>query len=131
MAIHRFFQERDFFQVHTPIITTSDCEGAGEMFTVTALGPDQLGIKDPFNNDFFGQQAGLTVSGQLKAEAKDYDKAIACLRQIPSSDPNVPGATGMFPTQPPVARNITAFSRNCMARVYNLNGFLSSCKIRA
>ncbi|NOQ47386.1 MAG: asparagine--tRNA ligase [Desulfobulbaceae bacterium] len=67
-GIHRFFRERDFFQVHTPIITTSDCEGAGEMFTVTALEPGKLSGPEPFSNDFFNQRAGLTVSGQLQAE---------------------------------------------------------------
>ncbi|MHB8808540.1 MAG: asparagine--tRNA ligase [Desulfobulbaceae bacterium] len=67
-AIHRFFQERGFFQVHTPIITTSDCEGAGEMFTVTALSPAELAGQEGFARDFFGHRAGLTVSGQLQAE---------------------------------------------------------------
>ncbi len=67
-AIHRFFREQGFFQVHTPIITTSDCEGAGEMFTVTALTPEQLRRPEPFQQDFFGRRAGLTVSGQLQAE---------------------------------------------------------------
>ena len=67
-AIHRFFHEQGFVQVHTPVITTSDCEGAGEMFTVTALEPGQLQGQDPFAGDFFGRRAGLTVSGQLQAE---------------------------------------------------------------
>jgi asparaginyl-tRNA synthetase len=67
-AIHRFFHEQGFLQVHTPVITTSDCEGAGEMFTVTALEPGQLQGRDPFAADFFGKRAGLTVSGQLQAE---------------------------------------------------------------
>jgi asparaginyl-tRNA synthetase len=67
-AIHRFFHEQGFLQVHTPVITTSDCEGAGEMFTVTALEPAQLQGTDPFAGDFFGRRAGLTVSGQLQAE---------------------------------------------------------------
>lgn len=67
-AIHRFFHEQGFVQVHTPVITTSDCEGAGEMFTVTALEPAQLQGKEPFADDFFGRRAGLTVSGQLQAE---------------------------------------------------------------
>ena len=67
-GIHRFFKERGFYQVHTPVITTSDCEGAGEMFTVTALEQKQLQQKDPFAGDFFGRRAGLTVSGQLQAE---------------------------------------------------------------
>lgn len=60
-SVHRFFQERGFIQIHTPIITTSDCEGAGEMFQVSATGEKK---EDPF----FGSQAGLTVSGQLQAE---------------------------------------------------------------
>ncbi len=67
-AIHRFFHEQGFMQVHTPVITTSDCEGAGEMFTVTALEPGQLQGANPFSGDFFGSRAGLTVSGQLQAE---------------------------------------------------------------
>ncbi|WP_456386571.1 asparagine--tRNA ligase [Desulfolithobacter sp.] len=67
-AIHRFFHDRGFFLVNTPIITTSDCEGAGEMFTVTALEPGELAGSDPWKNDFFGRHAGLTVSGQLQAE---------------------------------------------------------------
>lgn len=61
-GIHQFFQEKGFFQVHTPIITTSDCEGAGEMFQVTA--PNDKGKEE----HFFGRMAGLTVSGQLQAE---------------------------------------------------------------
>ncbi len=70
-AVHQFFQERDFQYIHTPIITTSDCEGAGEMFTVTSLALDALPTKAgkvDFGSDFFGRQAGLTVSGQLEAE---------------------------------------------------------------
>ncbi|MDR9501638.1 MAG: asparagine--tRNA ligase [Desulfurivibrionaceae bacterium] len=77
-AIHHFFQERGFHQIHTPVITTSDCEGAGEMFTVTSLDLDQL-MASPaqqvdFSKDFFGQKAGLTVSGQLEAET--YAQAV-------------------------------------------------------
>jgi asparaginyl-tRNA synthetase len=64
-AIHRFFQERDFIYVHTPIITASDCEGAGEMFRVTTL-PDDKISKDA--EDFFNKRAYLTVSGQLEGE---------------------------------------------------------------
>jgi asparaginyl-tRNA synthetase len=64
-AVHRFFQERDFVHVHTPIITTSDCEGAGEMFRVTTLKGD---IDAKPDADFFGKPAYLTVSGQLEAE---------------------------------------------------------------
>lgn len=72
-AIHKFFQEESFAYVHTPIISTSDCEGAGEMFQVTTLNLQKIPL-DPeqqvdFGKDFFGQKAGLTVSGQLNAEA--------------------------------------------------------------
>lgn len=64
-AVHRFFQERDFIYVHTPIITASDCEGAGEMFRVTTL-PE--GKSSNPADDFFGKRAYLTVSGQLEGE---------------------------------------------------------------
>ncbi|AZB73401.1 asparagine--tRNA ligase [Synechococcus elongatus] len=70
-AIHDFFQERGFLWVHTPIITASDCEGAGELFTVTNLNLEKLAQsqKAPdFEQDFFGKRAYLTVSGQLEAE---------------------------------------------------------------
>jgi asparaginyl-tRNA synthetase len=65
-AIHRFFNERGFFHVHTPIITASDCEGAGEMFRVTTL---KQGAQSKPEEDFFGKPAYLTVSGQLQGEA--------------------------------------------------------------
>jgi len=64
-AVHKFFADKDFFYVHTPIITGSDCEGAGEMFRVTSL---EAGSKEPAENDFFGKPSQLTVSGQLSAE---------------------------------------------------------------
>jgi len=64
-AVHRFFQERDFVYVHTPIITASDCEGAGEMFRVTTL---KGNIDEKPETDFFGRRAYLTVSGQLEGE---------------------------------------------------------------
>ncbi|RNC71004.1 MAG: asparagine--tRNA ligase [Desulfuromonadales bacterium] len=70
-AVHRFFAERGFLWVHTPIITTNDCEGAGEMFRVTTLDPSRpplVGGQVDFSADFFGAQAGLTVSGQLEGE---------------------------------------------------------------
>ncbi len=71
-AIHKFFQERDFVYVHTPIITGSDCEGAGEMFNVTTLDMNNLPMTDDgkvdFKSDFFGKQTNLTVSGQLNGE---------------------------------------------------------------
>ena len=71
-AIHKFFQEKGFVYVHTPIITGSDCEGAGEMFRVTALDMDNLPKTDngtvDFSQDFFGKSSHLTVSGQLDVE---------------------------------------------------------------
>jgi len=71
MAIHRFFDERGFIQVHTPIITGSDCEGAGQMFRVTTLDaadPPRAEGRPDFSKDFFGKETALTVSGQLEAE---------------------------------------------------------------
>eukprot|EP01138_Halocafeteria_seosinensis_P007946 gb/GECG01008118.1/.p1 GENE.gb/GECG01008118.1/~~gb/GECG01008118.1/.p1 ORF type:complete len:791 (+),score=97.90 gb/GECG01008118.1/:1-2373(+) len=77
-ATHRFFQERGFLYIHTPIITCNDCEGAGEQFAVTTLLPeDPTGDveRDPetkaisYKKDFFGNKAGLTVSGQLQVES--------------------------------------------------------------
>ncbi len=71
-AIHQFFQERGFLWVHTPIITASDCEGAGEMFAVTSLNlqnlPRTAAQEVDYSKDFFGKPAFLTVSGQLEAE---------------------------------------------------------------
>ena len=70
-AIHKFFQERGFLWVHTPIITASDCEGAGEMFGVTTFDLNKVataGKAVDFSQDFFGKPAFLTVSGQLEAE---------------------------------------------------------------
>lgn len=73
MAIHEFFQSQDFLWMHTPILTASDCEGAGEMFTVTRFNLDNIptdkGGKADYSQDFFGKAAYLTVSGQLEAEA--------------------------------------------------------------
>lgn len=74
-AVHQFFQQRDFLYVHTPIITSSDCEGAGEVFRVTTLDPlypptikqgNSVGID--WRDDFFSAKTGLTVSGQLQGE---------------------------------------------------------------
>ena len=71
-AIHTFFQQRGFVYVNTPIITASDCEGAGEMFRVTTLDPANPPLDDKgdvdFSQDFFGKHASLTVSGQLQGE---------------------------------------------------------------
>ena len=71
-AIHSFFQERGFVYVHTPLITASDAEGAGEMFEVTTLPLNDVPMKDggvDYSEDFFGKKTSLTVSGQLNGEA--------------------------------------------------------------
>jgi asparaginyl-tRNA synthetase len=73
-AIYKFFQEKGFFYIHTPIISGSDCEGAGEMFNITTFDlqkeiPKNNSGKVDYSKDFFGRQVGLTVSGQLEAEA--------------------------------------------------------------
>lgn len=71
--LHRFFHERGFFYVHTPIITASDCEGAGAMFQVTTLDPHKLPLNPEgqvdYSQDFFGAKTSLTVSGQLEGES--------------------------------------------------------------
>ena len=70
-SIHKFFQDRGFVYLHTPIITTNDCEGAGEMFQVTTLNPDSIPMVDgkvDYSQDFFGEKTSLTVSGQLEGE---------------------------------------------------------------
>ena len=71
-AVHEFFQQRGFVYVHTPLITGSDCEGAGQMFRVTTLDPKNPPLKEDgsvdFSQDFFGKPTSLTVSGQLNAE---------------------------------------------------------------
>ncbi|WP_297425738.1 asparagine--tRNA ligase [Clostridium sp.] len=71
-AIHKFFQDQNFVYTHTPIITGSDCEGAGEMFRVTTLNPKTPQLTDDgnvdFSKDFFGKETNLTVSGQLNGE---------------------------------------------------------------
>ena len=71
-AIHKFFQERGFVYVHTPLITGSDCEGAGEMFQVTTLDPKNIPLTEDgsvdYSQDFFGKETNLTVSGQLNGE---------------------------------------------------------------
>ena len=71
-AVHEFFQSRGFVYVHTPLITGSDCEGAGQMFRVTTLDPKNPPLNEDgsvdFSQDFFGKPTSLTVSGQLNAE---------------------------------------------------------------
>src|SRR3989441_1454119 len=73
-AVHQFFQERGFVFIHTPIITSSDCEGAGELFRVTTLDPAAAELRTTdgeidYTKDFFARPTYLTVSGQLEAEA--------------------------------------------------------------
>ena len=67
-AIHTYFQERGYIYFHAPLITASDCEGAGEMFQVTTLPIDKITGEVDYSKDFFGKKASLTVSGQLEAE---------------------------------------------------------------
>ncbi|HQQ94023.1 MAG TPA: asparagine--tRNA ligase [Bacteroidia bacterium] len=71
-AVHKFFQEKDFVYIHTPIITSSDAEGAGEMFRVSSLDPNKLPKNEQgevdYSQDFFGKSTNLTVSGQLEGE---------------------------------------------------------------
>ena len=71
-AIHKYFNDRGFFYLHTPIITGSDCEGAGEMFHVTTMDLNKIPLNEDgsidYRNDFFGKETNLTVSGQLEGE---------------------------------------------------------------
>ena len=71
-GIHKFFNDRGFYNIHTPIITGSDAEGAGEMFRVSVLDPQNPPLTDTgevdYSKDFFGKETNLTVSGQLEAE---------------------------------------------------------------
>ena len=66
-AIHNFFNKNNFYYIHTPIVTGSDAEGAGEMFRVTTLDSNKKNLD--FSEDFFGKETNLTVSGQLEAES--------------------------------------------------------------
>ena len=69
MAIHKYFQERGYVYLHAPLITASDCEGAGEMFQVTTLDLEKVKGEADYSKDFFGKKTSLTVSGQLQGEA--------------------------------------------------------------
>ena len=75
-AIHKYFQERGYVYFHAPILTASDCEGAGEMFQVTTLDLEKIKGEPDYTRDFFGKKSSLTVSGQLEAEtwAMSYKK---------------------------------------------------------
>ena len=94
LSIHRYFQDRGFFYLQTPIITGSDCEGAGEMLRVTTLHPGQPLGPEGSKAEFFGKDAFLTVSGQLSAEP--FALALAtCILSAPPSGRNhrIPPAT--------------------------------------
>ena len=84
-AVHDYFRKEGFYYVHTPIITGSDAEGAGEMFRVSTLNPKQAPLNESgetdFTQDFFGKETNLTVSGQLEAEtyAMGLGKVYTCL----------------------------------------------------
>ncbi len=97
-AIHKFFNENGFTYVHTPIITTSDCEGAGEMFRVTSLDFDKIEGKPDFNRDFFRKSAFLTVSGQLNAEcfAQAFDKVYTFGPTFRAENSNTPRHAAEF-----------------------------------
>ena len=101
MAIHEFFQGKGFVYAHTPIITGSDCEGAGEMFRVTTLDLENLPRtadgKVDYSKDFFGKETNLTVSGQLSAET-----FAMAFRNIYTFGPTF---RAEIPTQPDMRRN--------------------------
>ena len=94
-TIHRFFHEQDFFWVNTPILTASDCEGAGEMFRVSTLDmmnfPKTPEGKPDFSKDFFGKETFLTVSGQLNVETY-------CMAFYPRSTPSAQPFARKTPT---------------------------------
>jgi asparaginyl-tRNA synthetase len=89
-AIHKFFNDRGFFNIHSPIITGSDCEGAGEMFRVTTLPEKDPPLLDDgkidYSKDFFGKSTNLTVSCQLEADSLPWRS----VRFIPSARPSAP-----------------------------------------
>ncbi|MBE6543549.1 MAG: asparagine--tRNA ligase [Ruminococcaceae bacterium] len=101
-ALHKFFNERGFVYVHTPLITTSDCEGAGEMFRVTTLDLDNLPKTEDgqvdFSKDFFGKSTNLTVSGQLNVEtyAMAYSKVYTFGPTFRAENSNTPRHAAEF-----------------------------------
>ena len=116
MAIHRYFHEHGFFWVHTPIVTASDAEGAGEMFRVSTLDLANLGAiprtqdgRTDFSKDFFGKEAFLTVSGQLNVETY-------CLRAVEGLHvrPDVPRREQQH--QPPPRRVLDGGARDRVRR---------------
>ena len=124
IAIHKFFHEKGFFYFHTPIITASDCEGAGQMFQVTTMNlydlkKDERGSIS-YEDDFFGKQASLTVSGQLEGElaatferTHKYDLLSYVLLAMPFIYPLVSLARGLsFPemTSPVMPCSVVVFT---------------------
>ena len=99
-AIHQYFQEQGFVYVHTPLITGSDCEGAGEMFQVTTLDLKDLPKKEDgsidYSKDFFGKETNLTVSGQLNGET-----FAMAFRNIYTFGPTSARKTPTRPAMPP------------------------------
>ena len=96
-AVHKFFKDKNFRYIHTPILTGSDCEGAGELFKVTALDLGNLPIKDgktDYMKDFFGKEANLTVSGQLSAEMSVWPWVMSTPSVRPSG-PKIQTPAGM------------------------------------
>ena len=135
-SIHRFFQDRGFVYVHTPIITASDCEGAGEMFRVTTIDPAQVPLVSEeaaaasdgalvagevdWSADFFGKPASLTVSGQLNAEnfamafGDVYRSAPLSARRTPTRRAMPPSSGWWSPRLPsPTLRTIWNWPRAC------------------
>ena len=99
-AVHKFFNKRGFYNIHTPIITGSDAEGAGEMFQVTTLDlenvPKTEEGKVDYKQDFFGKPANLTVSGQLEGSLPPWH----CPKYTPSGPPFVPKTPTLRATWP-------------------------------
>ena len=100
----RFFQERDFVYVHTPIITGSDAEGAGEMFQVTTLPLDKIPMTEngevDYSKDFFGKAVNMTVSGQLNVEP-----FAQTFRNVYTFGPTFRAEKQRIPTRPATQRN--------------------------
>ncbi len=99
-AIHRYFQDRNYVYINTPLITASDCEGAGEMFQVTTIGYNEeyKSAEEYYENDFFGRKAGLSVSGQLEGEvaAMAYGKIYTFGPSFRAENSNTPRHVAEF-----------------------------------
>lgn len=115
-AIHQYFQEKGFVYVHTPIITASDCEGAGEMFQLTTLDLEHLPLQKngsvDYSQDFFGKAANLTVSGQLNAEA-----FAMAFRNVYTFGPTFPGRK--IPIRPVLPLNFGCWSQKSLLPIWS------------